>query len=800
FPQAEFAPVTSSCNDNGAITCLNPNPQYRFLWGSGDTTASRTNLASGVYSLTVTDLLTGCARGYTFVVPQLQQALVGDSRTNPFCEFKNGSITLSPIPPSAQISYAWTGPNGFSSNLAAINGLDSGTYIVTLTNLNSGCSQVNTYKLVRTGPPVSSMWISEALCDNVLAIETAGGGFTFDWGAGPTPGTGPVTELALPPGTYAITLTSGSGCTGMKTVVIPPNSPPCTYVFGKVRLDEAQNCQTNFDEPGLFAWFLTAESATDTFFARTDTAGNYRMRAVPGNYTVHLVQQGFQPFVCQNDVPVSLLQAGDSVQTDFLVQVPNAACPDLSIQLTAPVLRRCFSNNFYYLHYCNQSPLEVPDAYFTLKLDPLLGLQDAAIPFTDLGNNQYQFQLGTLPPNFCGDVWVRILVSCSAVLGQTLCSEANIYPDSLCVPPPPQWSGAHLEVRSECLGDSLFFIFKNIGSGAMPGLLDYIVIEDGIMSRQGSAAPLQAGQTMTVGLPATGATWRIEAPQVAFSPRPDQPWLSVEGCTSSGSFSTGFVNQFPLGASGQQTDVDCTVVTGAYDPNDKQGFPEGYGPAGYIRPGTELEYLIRFQNTGTDTAFAVVIRDTLSPWLDPLSVRPGASSHSYRFELTGSGILIFDFQDILLPDSNVNEAASHGFVRFNISPRVDVPLETDVLNRAAIYFDFNQPVLTNTTWHRIGINFVSVGLWQPGQAAYQVRIAPHPLRDASWLALDLPAGTSSSGEFRLEIFNAPGSRVAQEQAPEPRFLLRKNQLAAGVYGFTVSAGGKILGAGKLVVQ
>ncbi|MCB0556652.1 MAG: hypothetical protein KDD02_24110, partial [Phaeodactylibacter sp.] len=63
--------------------------------------------------------------------------------------------------------------------------------------------------------------------------------------------------------------------------------------------------------------------------------------------------------------------------------------------------------------------------------------------------------------------------------------------------------------------------------------------------------------------------------------------------------------------------------------NDKQGFPRGYGDEHYIYPGTDLEYLVRFQNTGNDTAFLVVIRDTLSEFLDIATVRPGAASHPY---------------------------------------------------------------------------------------------------------------------------------------------------------------------------
>lgn len=70
--------------------------------------------------------------------------------------------------------------------------------------------------------------------------------------------------------------------------------------------------------------------------------------------------------------------------------------------------------------------------------------------------------------------------------------------------------------------------------------------------------------------------------------------------------------------------------------------------------------MIRFQNTGNDTAFLVVIRDQLPPELDPAGVRPGAASHPYRFEMVGKDQLSFTFSNILLPiapPTNLNRMA-----------------------------------------------------------------------------------------------------------------------------------------------
>ena len=132
----------------------------------------------------------------------------------------------------------------------------------------------------------------------------------------------------------------------------------------------------------------------------------------------------------------------------------------------------------------------------------------------------------------------------------------------------------------------------------------------------------------------------------------------MEGCNG---VNPGFVTIFPEDDGAPFISIDCRENISSFDPNDKQAFPRGYGSEHFIEKNTALEYLIRFQNTGTDTAFTVILKDTLSPWLDLYSVRPGAASHDYEYEILGQNIIKITFNNILLPDSNINELASHGF-------------------------------------------------------------------------------------------------------------------------------------------
>jgi len=140
------------------------------------------------------------------------------------------------------------------------------------------------------------------------------------------------------------------------------------------------------------------------------------------------------------------------------------------------------------------------------------------------------------------------------------------------------------------------------------------------------------------------------------------------------------------------------TIRAAYDPNDKLVTPEGIGENGLIDPQEEaLHYTVRFQNTGNDTAFYVVIRDPIDEDLDIHSFVPAGASHTYSVEAEGDSTLIFTFSNILLPDSTTDFAGSQGFVSFYLKLKPNLPLGTTIENQVGIYFDFNEPVITNTT-------------------------------------------------------------------------------------------------------
>jgi len=142
----------------------------------------------------------------------------------------------------------------------------------------------------------------------------------------------------------------------------------------------------------------------------------------------------------------------------------------------------------------------------------------------------------------------------------------------------------------------------------------------------------------------------------------------------------------------------CFNVVNSYDPNDKQVYPQGVCKENYTLKDKPLTYTVRFQNTGNAEAIDIYILDTLSTYLNPNSVRVIGGSHKPLItEVLNNNILKFRFDNINLPDSTSNLKGSQGYVTYEVSPYIGLNNETVINNGAAIYFDFNKPVLTNKT-------------------------------------------------------------------------------------------------------
>lgn len=142
------------------------------------------------------------------------------------------------------------------------------------------------------------------------------------------------------------------------------------------------------------------------------------------------------------------------------------------------------------------------------------------------------------------------------------------------------------------------------------------------------------------------------------------------------------------------------IVRSGYDPNTMEVSPDGQ-----ILPCTELTYTVHFENTGNDTAYNVHVMDTLPPYVDVRTLRmvyASAPMNVVSSTWSGQNVLKFDFPNIKLWDSSHRDKNNGMFV-FKVKVKPGLADGIVIPNRAGIYFDDNEVVLTNTAVNTIGM-------------------------------------------------------------------------------------------------
>ncbi len=439
----------------------------------------------------------------------------------------------------------------------------------------------------------------------------------------------------------------------------------CGVSFDRSRLDglvyhdENEDCSADPGESGLPQFMAHITGPGTDIYRMTDVDGLFRNLLDSGTYEVQVAAPNSYWSLCNNNETIEVSNNIDSFELHFGAQAVWD-CPSGEIDITAPILIRCFENELF-VDYCNTGTIPAEDASIEVTLDSFFNFVGSVPAPSSQNGNVLTFDLGTVGVGECGELLIIVEVSCDADISQIHCYSAQFYPDTVCIP-------------------------------------SFVA-------------------------------------------------------------STAYAEE-------------CQPNVGGYDPNDKRGFPEGVGATNDILPNQEMKYQIRFQNEGTWTAFNVVVEDELPEQLDISTFRPGASSHPYQLEIEGR-TLRFIFENINLPHADADEPGSHGFVNFFISQNPDLPHGTQILNSAAIYFDFNEPVITNEHLYTINTGVVNINevenldfSVQPNPATDEVRIV---------CSREIKQGTI------VQVFHANGQLILEQQISGTVSTLSLNDWSNGVY-------------------
>lgn len=213
------------------------------------------------------------------------------------------------------------------------------------------------------------------------------------------------------------------------------------------------------------------------------------------------------------------------------------------------------------------------------------------------------------------------------------------------------------------------------------------------------------------------------------------------------------------------------AVTSSYDPNMKEVSPTGDGTPGYIPNNTKLMYVIHFQNTGTAPAKNITVADDLDNNLDINTLHLLNTTHNASLHVEGR-MVKFRFENINLPDSGTNRSASMGSIIYSIMPKKDLRPGTPMKNKAAIYFDYNAPIITNTT---VNTTVIPTLIETVTKGSLTARVFPNPAHTTLNIKLE------NNNDFSVQIMDMLGHNVANQNTNTNTMTIPIEALPSGIY-------------------
>ncbi|RDC61641.1 DUF7619 domain-containing protein [Adhaeribacter pallidiroseus] len=480
-----------------------------------------------------------------------------------------------------------------------------------------------------------------------------------------------------------------------------------TTIRGKVFDDSNKNCVEDKTEKGIPN--IVLEIQPGEYYTVTDEQGLYAVAVPPGIYTVKpILPTTTKSRIIRNCVS-SLEAKTDSLHKEVAninFGYTTIPCTVLTVDIAADRRRRCFRSQTT-VTFANEGAADAQNVQVKVIYPKYVVPISSTVPWNFQKDSLLVFTIGQLKAGEKRSFIITDSTVCGNenIRGLSQCVKAMITPKSTCMTPNPNWNQASVAVMGTYQEETetATFIVENTGDGAMTDSTSYRVFANETLVEEGKTK-LDKGDKLTLEIPMKSQALRVEADQVKDHPGSSRPNATVQPMMAMPDAPPTPEDAFYQDDADADVEISCLPIIDSYDPNDKQVSPIGITKRHYIKATDELEYLIRFQNTGTDVAYKVVVVDTLSEELDIASLRVGAASHPFIYTVSGKGkpVLTFTFNNINLPDHKTNEPASHGFVKFTIAQTPDNPKGTRIINAAYNYFDYNAPVKTNEVFNIVG--------------------------------------------------------------------------------------------------
>jgi hypothetical protein len=754
--QLALVTTPDSCNTGkGSVTVqatggIGP---YSYLWNTTDTTTSLDSLLQGLYQVTVVDD-SGCILHQSINISNYTPITVASNITQPNCTQPDGSATLivsGGIPPYA---YFWnTVP--VQTDSTAIN-LSTGLYTVIVTD-QQGCSnQVNVIITDNSLFTVSSTIFPDTCFGSrgSMHVNTSNGipPLTFDWIH--APGVNDSIFNNLYKGHYKCFVTDSAGCVRKTESFV--------YNYSPLQLSVTEtdaSCIFTADGSAV----ATATNGTPPYhyqWTNGDTS-NSTTGLLPGYHNVSVVDsigcQDYEVFnVGYSSIATCAVDINGTVFNDL-----NADCIKNSPEISLPMVKILCTpiGGYKFTTISGAYQFILPTGiYNTYQYIPVWFRQECpAFNFTDT-----LLTTGMTVTNDFADTGsvVDLYVNCNSV---NVAEPGEIFIQSVFYGNNGTVSVSNGVIK--VIHDSLVTFLSSI-----PVPTNYNSITREIIYN-----------VNVNGMGQSGSTGQIEIN------------YQVPATLLAGSHLSFIDSIFPLsGDTLSLNNVDWCINTvyAPFDPNNIEVTPTGVDVPGYIsQSDSVLKYTVHFQNTGNYYARYVKIEVQLDEDLDFSSLEFTGCTFPFTARLSLSGELVVEMNNIYLPDSNSDELNSHGYVAFKIKQLPNLSPGTPIDASAAIYFNYNTPVLTNVVLNTI------TGVDDPIKQISSLKVFPNPTSNSFMTEYSL----DKSSPVKISLTDLSGRKVyeyyyVKESTGQHTHPIDVSKFSQGVYILSIESGVETLRA------
>jgi len=800
--------TSANCNNGTAsVAVLGGVAPFTYSWNTNDSSSNISGLSTGNYNCLVTDA-TGCSVMAYQYVPQAVVLNYNSTISNATCVQNNGTVTSFVTGGTAPYSFIW---NNFATT-QNLNNVPAGTYIAQITDAN-GCTG-SAYIYVGSTTPINVTYsITPSSCTSAtggatLSITGGSAPYSVTWNTFPSPATG-IAVSALPAGNYAFQVTDANGCIRTGNVIIPTSSSIIASITSPTVVCPLNSANVALTVSGSNAPFTYLWNNAATTSAITASVGAAYTCTITDAVGCTLVKYGsvYQtsgitvglnttPTNCQfaqNGAIAAVVSGGTAPYTyNWSNNQTTASISGLGVgyyNVTVTSANGCSKSAYTYLQsnntstscYCVVTGTVYQDANLNCAQNAgELGIANVAVHCSGYGyaytnaNGVYQFLVPSgnytiteIAPQYyplanCQAASQTISASAASNCTITANFANNIIPTSdlrmvtsnLNFPVPGNTYNQRIIVHNDgsMLENNVKLGYKHDGQ------LNY-----------SSCAPIALTQPNSTSYP---DWYRINTGFPSLSPSTSyQLNLNYNVPTNipmftQVSFNDTIAKNNPIGTNWlldqtpwNNVNAINTTVLSSYDPNFKEVSPQGEGADGFIQSKDSiLTYVVHFQNTGSYFAYNIVVVDTLDSDLRISSFKPGYSDRRCKVETSDNGVVKYTFAGINLPWKDAyGDALSSGMFTYSVRLKKNLPMGTKIKNRAYIYFDYNAPIITNTTLNTLrAASGVGIGEDFAEKGQQSAIIYPNPATDLFNLRFD----SKNTGDAKLALYDISGRELS----------------------------------------